>query len=108
MSEAGQDVTELVEASEPVAEVDETVVSEVELDEVEVQGESDSGDVPVGDESDDDSDDSTKSRTMTPMRSQAMRMTPTVATTRPAVRPRVGRVVRGRGPAWLCSSVRAR
>ena len=29
MSEAGQDVTELVEASEPVAEVDETVVSEV-------------------------------------------------------------------------------
>ena len=41
MSEAGQDVTELVEASEPVAEVDETVVdetvvNEVELDEVEV------------------------------------------------------------------------
>lgn len=61
MSEAGQDVTELVEASEPVAEVDETVVSEVELDEVEVQGESDSGDVPVGDESDDDSDDDEES-----------------------------------------------
>ena len=66
MSEAGQDVTELVEASEPVAEVDETVVdetvvNEVELDEVEVQGESDSGDLPVGDESDDDSDDDEES-----------------------------------------------
>ena len=56
MSEAGQDVTELVEASEPVAVVDETVVNEVELDEVEVQGESDSGDLPFGDEADDDCD----------------------------------------------------